>query len=296
MQNGTQLLLRQFKALGDLQRMRVMSLCQHGECSVTELSCVLGLSQPRVSQHLKQLCEAGLLERFPDGKRVYYRIRGRKGGNHRHLLALIPGNEPRFQEDAARLREQRGGDLAQAGHDAAIDDPQYRSIQRAILEQTITTPIGDLLDIGCGRGRILKLLASRAHRAIGVDIDSDAREIARAELLLAGLANCSLRAGDMYRLPFDDAEFDTIILDEVLVGAEFPARVLLEAKRLLKPNGRLFVLLDLTSEQPAEIQEHLAGWCVAAGLRLAPSRLVPKAKPRWLLSVASSADSDSIAA
>ena len=273
-----------------------MALCGQGECSVTELSAVLGLSQPRVSQHVKQLCAAGLLQRLPDGKRVYYRIRGRKDGNHRHILALIPGDEPEFRKDAARLREQRGGDLALAGHDSAIDDPQYRSIQRAILDQTITTPIGDLLDIGCGRGRILKLLASRAHRAIGVDIDSDAREIARAELLLAGLPNCSLRAGDMYRLPFVDAEFDTIILDEVLVSAEFPVRALLEAKRLLKPNGRLFVLLDLTSEQPAQIQQHLADWSIAAGLRLAPSRLVPKIKPRWLLSVAASATNDNVAA
>ena len=152
------------------------------------------------------------------------------------------------------------------------------------------------VDVGCGRVRIHKLLASRANRAVGVDIDSDAREVARAELLLAGLPNCSLRQGDMYRLPFADAEFDTIILDEVLVSAEYPVRALLEAKRLLKPNGRLFVLLDLGSEQPAKIQQYLGEWGIAAGLRLAPPRFVPKSNPKWLLSVATSLNNETVAA
>ena len=71
---------------------------------------------------------------------------------------------------------------------------------------------------------------------------------------------------------------------------------LLEAKRLLKPNGRLFVLLDLASEQPTKIQQYLADWGVAAGLRLAPSRFVPKSNPKWLLSVATSLHNETAAA
>ena len=89
MQSATRQLLRQFKALADPQRVRIVALCRRGECSVSELTFALGLSQPRVSQHVKHLCEAGLFERFRDGKRVYYRIRGRRSGNHRHLLTLI---------------------------------------------------------------------------------------------------------------------------------------------------------------------------------------------------------------
>ena len=80
----------------------------------------------------------------------------------------------------------------------------------------MAAPLGDFLDVGSGQGKILKLLASRARRAVGVDIDSDARMLARAELLLAGVPNCSLRQGSMYSLPFGDREFDTVILDDVL--------------------------------------------------------------------------------
>ncbi len=296
MQSETEQLLRQFKALGDPQRLRLVALCRQGECSVSELTHALGQSQPRISQHVKQLCDAGLLERFRDGKRVYYRLHGKRARAHRGLLALISDDDPQFHDDAARLRELRGGDLSVAGNDPVTDDPQYRALQRVILDQTVTAPVGDLLDIGCGRGRILKLLASRANRAIGVDIDSDAREIARAELRLAGLPNCSLRQGDMYRLPFTDAEFDTIVLDEILASAEFPVRVLLEAKRLLKPNGRLFALLNIAEVVPAEIQQQLAEWSAAAGLRLALPRLVPKMNPTWLMSVATVADNATVAA
>jgi ArsR family transcriptional regulator len=296
MQKDTARLLRQLKALGDSHRLRLMALCRQGECSVSELTHALGQSQPRVSQHIKQLCDAGLLERFRDGKRVYCRLPSARSGNQRRLLALIPQDDPQFAEDAARLRQQRGDGLAETGEHKTAEDPQYRTLQRAILDQTVTAPVGDLLDVGCGRGRILKLLASRANRAIGVDIDSGARELARAELLLAGLPNCSLRKGDMYNLPFTAAEFDTVVLDEILVNARHPVRVLLEAKRVLKPHGRLFALLDIAGIPADEIQKQLAEWSAAAGLRLAPPRLVPKTEPRWLMSVATAGESGTVAA
>jgi len=296
MQQNTEQLLRQFKALGDPQRLRLLALCRQGECSVSELTHALGQSQPRVSQHVKQLVEVGLLGRFRDGKHVYYRLPASRDGSHRHLLALIPDDDPQFQADAARLRDRRGGDLAAVNRELVADDAATRALQRVILDQTVTAPIGDLLDVGCGRGGILKLLASRANRAIGVDIDSNAREIARAELLLAGLPNCSLRKGDMYRLPFADQEFDTIILDDVLADAEYPVGVLLEAKRLLKPNGRMFALLDISRMPSSEIQRQLAAWSVAAGLRIAPPGLVPNKNPSWLMSVATSADNTRVAA
>ncbi len=291
MSRSTARLLRRLKALADPQRLRLMALCRHGELSVTELTRVLGQSQPRVSQHLKQLCEAGLLERFRDGKRIYYRLPTAVDARQRQLLEVIPSAEPQFVEDAERLRGLRAPAVA-----AKVDDAGRRPIHRALLDQTVAAPLGDLLDVGCGRGSILKLLASRANRAIGVDIDADARDVARAELFFAGLPNCSLRQGDMYRLPFDDASFDTIVLDDVLTDAERPLAALEEARRLLRPSGRLFVLADIGSLDQGETLERLASWSAAAGLRLAPPRLVPQGAPRWLLSVATVAESNPAAA
>lgn len=291
MQTATAQLLQQLRALGDATRLRLVALCRQGECSVSELTRVVGQSQPRISQQLKVLCEAGLLERFRDGKRVFYRVpTGRGASSSLHdLLELVPDRDPLFEADWQVLLRGRGdrvGVHAAGRH----DDTALRALHRAILDLTVTAPVGDLLDVGCGRGAILKLLASRVNRAVGVDIDTNARQLARAELMLAGIPNCSLRKGDMYRLPFTDAEFNTIIIDDVLVDARRPVVALREARRLLRPGGRLFIVESVLKRSPAEIQASLATWSKDAALRLAPGRLVPQKNPAWLVSVATAAD------
>ena len=285
-------LVRYCKALADPQRLRILALCRAGEISVGELVAVLGQSQPRVSQQLKVLCDAELLQRFRDGRRIYYRLPDRQSAGQRHLLRLIPESDGRFVDDSARLRELRGERVATA----SSDTPAQRSIARALIDLTVAAPLGDLLDIGCGRGRLLKLLASRANRAVGVDLDARARRDARAELMLAGLPNCSLRHGDMYRLDFVDASFDTIILDDVLATADEPRRALAEARRLLKPNGRLLILTRIDSDEGSLAGAALPDWSAEAGLRMSAPRRLPADDPQWMLSVLTLTDSQPAAA
>jgi len=294
MKATTENLLLQFKALADPVRARLVALCNVAECSVSELTAVTGQSQPRISQQVKQLCDVGLLERFKDGHFVYYRVRssGEDSAARRRLLALLPDEEPQFDKDTRKLRELRAdGDVI-----AAPVSESDRLLHRALVELTVARPLGDLLDIGCGQGRILKLLASRAHRAVGVDIDSDARRLARAELLLAGTPNTTLRQGDMVSLPFEDGEFDTVILDDVLGDAKEPAAALLEAKRLVKAGGRVLLLAAVHSVDISELREQFAELAASANLRLASPRPVPANNPDWLLAVATSTDRASAAA
>ena len=294
MQNSTQNLIHQLKALADPIRLRIVALCSTAECSVSELTQVMAQSQPRISQHLKQLCDCGILERFRDGQFVFYRLNkgGQDAATRRRLLNLLPEDETSFTTDVERLRKQRGVAtlLPDAGN--AAD----RALHRALVELTVSAPLGDLLDIGCGQGRILKLLASRARRVVGVDIDSDARRHARAEMLLAGIENSTLRNGDMYELPFADSEFDTVLLDEVLVSSEQPVAVLNEARRLLRPGGRLLLLATCDGGNAAELRQLFAAWCKAADLRLATPRQVPDIDPQWLLAVITIAGPASAAA
>ncbi len=275
-------LVEQFKALGDATRLRLLALCGEGECSVSELTQVLKLSQPRISQHLKRLCDADLVERFRDGHYVYYRVslRGPRGAVRRRLLEFLPKDEATFAKDLARLQSLRGAIAADA---SGGDD---RPLHSALVELTVSTPLGDLLDVGCGHGRILKLLASRAQRAVGVDIDADARRFARAEVLLAGLPHCTLRKGDMYALPFADEEFDTVILDDVLNTASRPLAAIAEAARLLRPGGRLILLATTEAFSVRDISSNFASWCRATELRLSAPRSVPASKSRWVLGVA----------
>lgn len=288
MKSSTDNLLLQFKALADPVRTRLVALCGVAECSVSELTKVTSQSQPRISQHVKQLCAVNLLERFKDGHFVYYRVRsvGEDSATRRRLLGLLPDDEPQFQKDIKKLRDIRADSDVVAAPVSEAD----RLLHRALVELTVARPLGDLLDIGCGQGRILKLLASRAHRAVGVDIDSDARRLARAELLLAGTPNTSLRQGDMVSLQFEDNEFDTIILDDVLSDAKDPAAVFAEAKRLLNDGGRVLVLASVSQHNIAALRSQFAAWAAAANLRLSAPRPIPANNPDWLLAVATIAD------
>ncbi len=297
MHTKTALLVQQLKTLGDPTRLRLTALCLRGECSVSELTRVIGQSQPRISQQLKALCDAGILTRNRDGKRVFYKVPQRRsaGSALSSLLELIPEDDPVFEADWNLLLQGRGKRISDYGL-VRQDESALRALHRAVLDLTVTAPVGDLLDIGCGRGAILKLLASRANRAVGVDIDANARQLARAELMLAGIPNCSLRKGDMYRLPFADGEFNTIIIDDVLVDARDPVRALAEARRLLRPGGRLFIVESVLERSPGATQTALAEWSQEAGLRLAPARLVPQKEPAWLVSVATAADRQTEAA
>ena len=70
-------LARIFKALGDPTRVRLLSLIaahDGGEACVCELTDPVGLAQPTVSHHLKQLVDAGLITREQHGKWAYYRV------------------------------------------------------------------------------------------------------------------------------------------------------------------------------------------------------------------------------
>ncbi|WP_449277545.1 ArsR/SmtB family transcription factor [Leucobacter sp. GX24907] len=72
-----QQLARMFKALGDPTRVRLLSMIAAqpgGEACVCDLTEPVGLSQPTVSHHMRQLVDAGLVTREQRGKWAYYAI------------------------------------------------------------------------------------------------------------------------------------------------------------------------------------------------------------------------------
>src|SRR5215469_5192020 len=94
------------RAAAEPTRLRILALLAHEEMAVLELSRVLGQSQPRVSRHLKLLADAGLVERFPDGAWVFYRLIA--GGAARAMvdqaLGMVAADDATFVHDAERLK------------------------------------------------------------------------------------------------------------------------------------------------------------------------------------------------
>ena len=76
-EDAAERLARVFRALGDRHRVRLLSLiaaADGGEACICDLTAPVGLSQPTVSHHMKQLVEAGLVTREQRGKWAYYRV------------------------------------------------------------------------------------------------------------------------------------------------------------------------------------------------------------------------------
>jgi ArsR family transcriptional regulator len=281
-----------FQALADPSRLRIVALLRSMELSVGELAQLLGQSQPRVSRHVRILADSGLVVRRKEGSWVFL------------MLADAVRAEPLFdaidQWGSAEARADFAADIARleavradraeaaaryfAAHANAWDSIRSLHIADAEVERAIAglladRPIGALLDIGTGTGRMLELFAPKAVSAIGIDRSSEMLRLARVKLEEAGISGASLRQGDMYALPLGDRCADSIILHQVLHYAQQPGAAIAEAARVLSPGGRLLVI-DFAQHDRAELKEQdahlrlgfaddaMRGWFLAAGLEL----------------------------
>ena len=97
-----------------------------------------------------------------------------------------------------------------------------------------------LLDIGCGTGFWLPVYAKAAGRVIGVEPDQRLRQLANERV--AGLSNVEVRAGSAEHLPVDDGMVDIVHARFAYFFGEWCGPGLEEARRVLKPGGRLLVV------------------------------------------------------
>jgi ArsR family transcriptional regulator len=261
-----------FRALADPTRLRIVTLLRAMELSVGELAQVLGQSQPRVSRHVRILIDAGLAERRKEGSWVFLNLGPRE--RIEPLFAMLDrwsgleGEDPWAIADAARLaavRADRAAAAARYFEARARDWDQIRSLHiaeseveaaigRALGASEGGRPLGRLVDIGTGTGRMLELFAPVADHALGVDRSPEMLRLARAKLGQAGLAAAELRQGDMYGLPLASGSADTVIIHQVLHYAQQPAGAVAEAARLLAAGGRLLIV-DFAPHEREELRE-----------------------------------------
>ncbi|MCF8480067.1 MAG: metalloregulator ArsR/SmtB family transcription factor [Rhodospirillum sp.] len=279
------------RAAAESTRLRLLALCALGDLTVSDLVRILGISQPRVSRHLKVMCEAGLLERVREGAWVFYRLapRGVGAGVARSIVALLPEEDPDLVLDRTRLaaiREERGAKAAAYFRANADQWDDLRGlhgsdgpVEDALVALFADRGMGDALDIGTGTGRILELLAPHVERCVGVDQSREMLAVARANLEREDVRNAHVRQGDMYALPFAGEAFDGVVIHQVLHFAEHPTSVIAEAARVLRPGGRL-AIVDLAPHEREELREQhnhrrlgfpgdeISGWCAGAGLKV----------------------------
>ena len=287
-----------FRALADSTRLRIMALLPSMELSIGELAQVLGQSQPRVSRHVKILCDAGLAERRKEGSWVFVAL----GAADRVQPVLTAIEAWRTIEpdhwvvaDSARLAAVRADRAAAANAWFEANAGQWDAIRslhvadseveaamlRVLgLEGSGGTSVAQLIDIGTGTGRMLELLGPAATHAMGIDRSSEMLRLARAKLAERGLTHAELRQADLYALPMDDGAADLAVVHHVLHFAQQPGAAILEAARVLAPGGRLLIA-DFAPHEREELRlrdaharlgfsdDQIAAWFDAAGLAMA---------------------------
>ncbi len=294
------------RALADPTRLRIVALVRRLELAVGELALVLGQSQPRVSRHLKILADAGLIDRAKEGAWVFVRL-----GEAAHVapvLALLDAWQDSGDADRARLADVRAERATAAAtyfatHAAAWDGIRALHIPEGEVEAAIVdvlgdAPVGRLLDIGTGTGRMIELLGANAISAIGVDRSAEMLRLARGRVEAAGLARAEVRHADMYALPRPDGSADTVVLHQVLHFADDPAAVIAEAARVAG-SGRVLIV-DFAAHDRDEFRTQFAhvrlgfddgqitGWLRAVGFdvtklrHLRPSDAYPLTVSLWL--------------
>jgi SAM-dependent methyltransferase len=248
-------LLSSLRAAAEPTRLRLLALAGRGAFCVTEFTEILGQSQPRLSRHLKLLCDCGLLDRVREGANVWFTLpHGKPGVLARDLVARLPDDDPVLEADrrlAARVLAERARAASESFRRQGADWDEMRALElpaaavEAALLRLVPQPNGGsgrLLDIGTGTGRVLELLAHHISQGVGVDASKAMLALARSRLARGDLTHCSVRLADMYRLPLSETSFDIAVLQMVLHYAEDPPGVLAEAARVLRPGGRLLVV------------------------------------------------------
>ncbi|MGI9598506.1 MAG: ArsR/SmtB family transcription factor [Acidimicrobiales bacterium] len=282
------------RAAGENTRLRIIAVVSEGELSVSELCRILGQTQPRVSRHLKLLCEAGLLDRHSEGTSAFYSPSRTEPGRSIFdtVLALVDPDDATVDADRRRLNKIRAERADAAGQyfeqiAGMWDGVRSLHVADAEVEQALLSitdrhridgrPISSLLDIGTGTGRVLELFGDRIERGLGIDLSAGMLNLARSNLLTNGLDHCSVRQGNVYALNVAPGSYDLAILHHVLHFLEDPGAAIAAACAALAAGGQL-IIVDFAPHQLETLRtdhahrrlgfadHEVTDWCLSAGL------------------------------
>jgi SAM-dependent methyltransferase len=243
------------RLLGDETRLRLIRVLGLEPMNVSELTAVLGVAQSGVSRHLGLLKDAGLVEEQKTGTFTVHRLHpdvqsavGAHAGLWTWLQAELGRRTPETKADDSRLAEvRRLRKESFAQHREGDERRQLvpgRSWPAWSRALGFLLPPVDVADLGCGEGYLTLEAARWAKRVIAVDQSKDVLAQAKALAARRKIRNITWKQGALEHLPIADHSIDVVLLSQALHHAEQPSAVLAEARRILRPGGRV-VVLDL---------------------------------------------------
>ena len=270
------------KAAGEDSRLRLLALCARQELSVSDLAEALRQSEPRVSRHLRILCEAGLLERLRQGQWVHYRLTrdAAAAAFARGVLGQVDRNDALFAKDQQRASGVRGADGGRSrGEEGLVERAAESRLGRALkgfvesvevaLGGAVATDEGGVrraLVVGVEHLELLEAAAATADECVAIAHSRRAAQGARVFVERRGLACRVVMAASSEALCEKDVEaagapFDVVMLDHLAIPGGALDGMLKFGQRGLGAKGRLWLFERYESlEGPREkVVEHPIG-------------------------------------
>jgi ArsR family transcriptional regulator len=255
-------ILKSLRLAADPARLRLLLLLEREELTVAELQEILAKGQSRISTHLAQLKQAGLVDDRRTGKNAFYRLTA--PAELMNALRQAEDEIPEAAEDRAALRltlRKRQDKMRRYFDDLAgkfgrqyVPGRSWKGIAEALLK---LMPPMTIADLGAGEGTISQLMAQRAKKVIAIDNSEKMVEFGSELARKHGIGNMEYRLGDLEDVPIRTATVDLAFLSQALHHAPHPERAIAEAWRILKPGGRIAVL-DLNRHHFEEAREMYA--------------------------------------
>ena len=126
------------------------------------------------------------------------------------------------------------------GHAVGLSPRHLGALRLHYCLADIANTRGSVLEVGCGAGAMAKAIKrSRPDlQVVGCDVSQNAIALARQDP-----QGVSFEVGDAYGLPYMDANFEAVVMFDVLEHLDEPGRSIREVVRVLSPGGlfHLFV-------------------------------------------------------
>jgi ArsR family transcriptional regulator len=255
-------ILKSLRLAADPSRLRLLLLLEREELSVAELQEILAQGQSRISTHLAQLKQAGLVDDRRTGKNAFYRLTA--PAELMELVRKAAGEVAATAEDrkaldlALRKRQNQMrryfDELAGKFGRQYVPGRSWKGVAEALLK---LMPPMVIADLGAGEGTISQLMAQRAKKVIAIDNSEKMVEFGAELARKHGIGNMEYRLGDLEDVPIRSGTVDLAFLSQALHHARHPQRAVEEARRILKPGGRIAVL-DLNRHHFEEAREMYA--------------------------------------
>jgi ArsR family transcriptional regulator len=196
------------------------------------------------------------------GKNAFYRLKAPA-----QMMELLREAAPEVSEieqdrEALRLalRKRQDGmrryfdELAGKFGRQYVPGRSWKGIAEALLK---LMPPMVIADLGAGEGTLSQLMAQRAKRVIAIDNSEKMVEFGAELARKHNIGNLEYRLGDLEDVPIRTGTVDLAFLSQALHHATHPERAIAEARRILKPGGRVAVL-DLNRHHFEEAREMYA--------------------------------------